>query len=146
MNSREKGKTGEREAAAFLSAHGFPARRGLQFSGSPDSPDVICPSLAGVHFEVKFTQRNDLEGWLTQAATDGAGKLPVVLHRKKRGPWIAVLRAEDLLALLRASPFAHVGVCNETRLPGPSGEASNGDRTMNGMPTPPSVSMKEVAR
>lgn len=124
MNSREKGKRGEREAAAFLSAHGFAARRGQQFSGSPESPDVACPQLADVHFEVKFTQRTELENWLTQAVTDAAGKLPVVLHRKTRGPWIAVLRAEDLLALLRNTPFSRVGDQPEqTRNPGPSGEA-----------------------
>lgn len=124
MNSREKGKRGEREAAAFLSSHGFTARRGQQFSGSPDSPDVVCPQLADVHFEVKYTQRTELELWLRQAATDAAGKLPVVLHRKTRGPWIAVLRAEDLLTLLRNTPFSRVGDQPEqTRLPGPSGEA-----------------------
>jgi len=123
MNSRRKGKRGEREAAAFLTGNGFPARRGQQFAGSPDSPDVVCPLLPGVHLEVKRCERTDLEGWLRQATADAGGKLPVVLHRKTRGPWIAVLRAEDLLALLRNSSFARVGVCNETRNPGPSGEA-----------------------
>ena len=37
MNSRRKGKVGEREFAALLREHGFDARRGQQFSGSPDS-------------------------------------------------------------------------------------------------------------
>ena len=123
MNSREKGKAGEREAAAFLTLNGLPARRGCQFSGSPDSPDVVCPLLPGVHLEVKRCERTDLEGWLAQATADAGGKLPVVIHRKNNGTWIGILRAEDLLALLRASHFARVGACNETRNPGPSGEA-----------------------
>ena len=36
MNSRRKGKVGEREFAALLRENGFDARRGQQFSGSPD--------------------------------------------------------------------------------------------------------------
>lgn len=33
MNSRNKGKRGEREFAALLREHGFDARRGQQFAG-----------------------------------------------------------------------------------------------------------------
>ena len=64
MNSRQKGKRGEREAAVFLTVNGLPARRGQQFSGSPDSPDVVCPLLPGVHLEVKRCERTNLEAWL----------------------------------------------------------------------------------
>lgn len=109
MNSRAKGKRGEREAAAFLTANGYPARRGCQFSGSPDSPDVICPFFHGVHFEVKRTQRTDLEGWLDQAIADAGEKLPVVIHRKNHGRWIGILRAEDLLKLLSQTNSSRVG-------------------------------------
>jgi len=45
MNSREKGKRGERQWRDELRANGYAARRGQQFSGSPDSPDVICDGL-----------------------------------------------------------------------------------------------------
>lgn len=124
MNSRAKGKRGEREAAAFLTVNGFPARRGCQFAGSPDSPDVACPFFVGVHFEVKRTQRTDLEGWLAQAVADAGTKLPVVLHRKNRGPWIAVLRAEDALALLRDTNSGRVArMQTETCQTGSTGEA-----------------------
>jgi hypothetical protein len=124
VNSRAKGKRGEREAAAFLTANGYPARRGCQFSGSPDSPDVECPFFVGVHFEVKRTQRTDLEGWLAQAAKDAGTKLPLVLHRKNRGPWIAILRAEDAFALLRDTNSGRVArIENHHRQTGPSGEA-----------------------
>jgi hypothetical protein len=37
MNSREKGKRGERAWRDELRAAGYDARRGQQFSGSPDS-------------------------------------------------------------------------------------------------------------
>ncbi len=101
MNSRQKGKRGELDAAAFLSEQGFPARRGQQFAGSPDTPDVLCPLLKHVHFEIKRTQRTDLYGWIKQAVTDAGEKMPVVLHRKNNAEWLAIIRAPDLLALLR---------------------------------------------
>lgn len=131
MNSRQKGKRGEREAALFLTQHGCPARRGQQFAGSPDSPDVVCPFLHDVHFEVKRTKRTDLEGWLEQAARDAGSQLPVVLHRKNKGPWVGILRAEDLLALLRDTNSSRVGASKQpARTPGTSGEAGTKDPTM----------------
>jgi len=45
MNSREKGKRGERQWRDELRANGYTARRGQQFAGSPDSPDVVCEEL-----------------------------------------------------------------------------------------------------
>lgn len=54
VNSSQKGKRGEREFAAHLRDLGFEARRGQQHKGGNDSPDVLCPDLAGLHFEVKF--------------------------------------------------------------------------------------------
>ena len=39
-NSRRKGKEGELEVARILRDHGYDSRRGVQYSGSPDSPDV----------------------------------------------------------------------------------------------------------
>lgn len=115
MNSREKGKRGEREAASFLTDEGFPARRGQQFAGSPDSPDVVCPFLKGVHFEVKRTQRTDLYGWLAQAKADAGAKLPVVLHRKNDARWVAILDARDLLALVRETTLPRAGQEQENR-------------------------------
>lgn len=56
MNSRAKGQRGERELADFITAAGFPARRGQQFAGGPDSPDVVCPGLP-FHIEAKRTER-----------------------------------------------------------------------------------------
>lgn len=60
MNSKRKGKVGEREFAALLREHGFDARRGVQFSGGADSPDVVSDALAWLHIEVKRTQALNL--------------------------------------------------------------------------------------
>ena len=100
INSRTKGKTGELEFAAVLKAKKLDARRGQQFSGGKDSPDVICSSLTGVHFEVKRVQAGNPYKWLDQAQRDGVGKLPVVAHRKNRKDWIAILPMDVLLDLL----------------------------------------------
>ena len=70
MNSREKGKRGERQWRDELRAQGYAARRGQQFSGSPDSPDVVCDDLPWAHFEVKLVERLDLDGAMEQARRD----------------------------------------------------------------------------
>lgn len=100
INSRSKGKRGELEAAELIRKHGFAARRGQQFKGSPDSPDVVT-SVEGFHFEVKRTESISVYMALGQAEADaGKGEVPVVLHRKNRKDWVAILRADDLLALV----------------------------------------------
>ena len=70
MNSREKGKRGERQWRDELRANGYMARRGQQFAGSPDSPDVVCPDLAGIHFEVKAVERLNIYDAMEQARRD----------------------------------------------------------------------------
>ena len=53
LRSRNKGKRGEREAAAQIRRlFRTDARRGRQFSGSDESPDIVA-AIEDVHFEVK---------------------------------------------------------------------------------------------
>ena len=102
--SRRKGKVGERELAALLCAEGFPATRGAQHRGGPGSPDVLCESLPGIHFECKRTERLDLYGALMQARSEsGPGQVGVVAHRRNDSEWVAILRLEDFVAILRES-------------------------------------------
>lgn len=101
MKSRRKGKTGEREAAReFSRVLGVQARRGQQYAGGEDSPDVVtdCEEL---HVEVKRTESLRLYQALEQAINDAGDKLPIVLHRSNRKPWVAILRLEDLPRLQR---------------------------------------------
>lgn len=101
INSRQKGAQGEREFAALLKAAGLEARRGQQFSGSTDSPDVVCSGLTRVHFEVKRVQAGTPYDWLAQAMRDaGLESIPVVAHRKNNKDWIAILPMDKLLELL----------------------------------------------
>ena len=101
LNSRQKGKVGELEFAAFLREHGFvDARRGVQYHGGAESPDVV--GIPGLHIEVKRCERGSLYAWLSQATDDaGAGKIPVVAHRRSRKQWAAILSFENLIELMR---------------------------------------------
>jgi hypothetical protein len=94
-NSRAKGARGEREAArAVAQTLKCTARRGQQFSGSPDSPDIKT-SIPGIHFEVKRTERGNVHQWMAQAVGDAGAQVPVVLHRKNNEPWLLIVRLED---------------------------------------------------
>jgi len=101
MNSRNKGKVGEREFASLLREHGYDARRGQQFSGSPDSPDVVSDALAWLHVEVKRVQNLNLTDACVQAEGDCGGKPWVVAHRRNHAPWLITMRAEFFFDLIR---------------------------------------------
>jgi len=101
MNSREKGKRGERQWRDEVRAHGYPARRGQQFSGSPESPDVICEGLPWIHFEVKVVERLNLTAAMVQARRDAGGKAAFVAHRRNYWPWLVTMDAERFYRLLR---------------------------------------------
>ena len=105
-NSRAKGVRGEREWRDQLRDAGFEARRGQQFSGSPDSPDVVCPSLPDVHFEVKRVERLNVEDAMRQARMDaGLNLIPVLAHRRNGEPWKVTMDAKDWFNLVRESEW-----------------------------------------
>lgn len=101
VNSRAKGKRGELQLAHTLTALGYPAERGQQRKGGEDSPDVLCPSLAGFHIEAKFTATCQLHSpkklaqWDAQARRDaGQFRTPLVVHRWNGCTtwWVRVLK------------------------------------------------------
>src|SRR5687767_9991850 len=101
MNARQKGKVGEREFASLLRENGFDARRGQQFSGGADSPDVVSDALAWLHVEVKRVQALNLGDACAQAEGDCGGKPWIVAHRKNHAPWLITMKAETFFRLLR---------------------------------------------
>lgn len=105
VNSRAKGKVGELEFAALLRKHGFDGRRGQQFAGGADSPDVVSEDLDCYHFEVKRVQKGSLYDWLDQASKDASKstgfKVPVVAHRKNNKKWVAILDMDDFLCMVK---------------------------------------------
>lgn len=101
MNSRQKGARGEREAAAaWATVMGCRARRGQQFSGGTDSPDVVS-DYGNIHLEVKRVERGNPYWWVEQAERDCGGKIPLVLHRKDRKDWLVVMRLADVPRLAK---------------------------------------------
>jgi len=98
-SEREKGARGEREVAAILRAHGFECERtpnsgGLQVKGD----------LAGsfpAHVEVKFQETARPWAYWEQASNEAPiGLMPVVAFRRKRSPWLAIVKLEDLAELM----------------------------------------------
>lgn len=159
MNSRQKGKRGERAWRDELRAHGFDARRGQQFCGSPDSPDVVCEALADFHFEVKRVERLNINDAMDQARRDcrekaqkvaeestspqplspcGEGngarlrKVPVVAHRRSFCPWLVTVEGETFFRLLRGD-FLECGVRSaECRVESSEGNGTNATNGTNG--------------
>lgn len=99
MNSRAKGARGEREAAAaWVDAVGGTARRGQQFAGGTDSPDVVT-SFPSIHLEVKRVEKGNPYAWMEQAIRDAGGRCPVVLHKRNNKPWLLIVRLSDVQRL-----------------------------------------------
>jgi len=98
--SKDKGKRGELELAAELrKLFGIEARRGVQYQGGKDSPDVIT-DIPNIHVEVKRTERLSLYPAMKQATKDAGDKLPIVFHRQNREGWLAIIRLNDLPELI----------------------------------------------
>lgn len=100
INSREKGKRGEREWAKICREQGFTnARRGQQYSGI-DGQDVV--GLKGIHIEVKRVERLNIEKALQQAERDKKDEeMPIVAHRRNNEDWKVTMRAEDWFKLYK---------------------------------------------
>jgi hypothetical protein len=103
--SRQKGKRGERECAVELGqllglAKGA-ARRGVQFAGGPDSPDVVLDGVA-IHVEAKRVERLQLWAAIEQAKKDSPpGKTPVVWHKANRRGSVVIVQTAMLVDLAR---------------------------------------------
>lgn len=102
-DSRAKGARGEREAAQeWAKIMGGHARRGQQFSGGKDSPDIVI-AHRNIHVEVKRVEAGNPYKWMEQAVRDAADKVPVVLHRKNNQEWLLIVRLADVPRFLAAA-------------------------------------------
>ena len=135
--SREKGKRGEREFAAFLRDLGIEARRTQQFSGTEGTADVSS-SLDGVHLEVKRYAGIAAFRFLEQAERDSdPDDLPVVAMREDRGEWAIMLRAKHLpeMAMKTAAALGmSAAISDSSRPSSPDGTpkaTSDGSRSTN---------------
>ncbi len=101
-HSRDKGARGERAWGSYLTAQGWPSRRGIQFQGGAGSPDVQT-AMEGVHFEVKNTEQLRIWDAMHQAIDDaGPVLMPVVAFKRNRHDWLVILTADDFCKLKRS--------------------------------------------
>lgn len=100
--SKQKGKRGEREAAAELGdVFACNARRGVQYQGSAESPDVVLEGVP-VHVECKRTETLNVYKALEQATNDAGNKTPIVWHRRNGKPSVVIVQTSDLVAFADA--------------------------------------------
>lgn len=102
--SRNKGKRGEREAAKYLSnILGIPLRRGVQYKGTPDSPDIA--GFERLHPEVKRDERTigkALYKALEQAEEESGDATPFVISRRNYHEWVIAVTGSNLLSFVKA--------------------------------------------
>lgn len=102
INSRAKGARGERQWRDQLRAEGYTAKRGQQFAGGQDSPDVVCEELKGkLHFEVKCVQNLNLDKACEQAERDANGIAWAVASKKNGKHWKVTMSSDTFFKLLR---------------------------------------------
>lgn len=99
MNSRSKGKRGELELAKELRKYGFDARRGVQYKGGQDSPDVI--GLPGIHIECKRVEALNIYHAVEQAEHDAGQNVPVVMHRKNNQKWLVTMSLDQWMRIYK---------------------------------------------
>jgi Holliday junction resolvase len=106
LNSRTKGKVGERELRDKIREHGFDAFRGQQYCGLRGNGDVVSPELP-VHWECKRVQNLNVYKAYEQAINDSSNSInpyPVVAHRRNGDKrWLATIDLDHLLKILRRS-------------------------------------------
>lgn len=99
---RRKGATGELEVVSILKLSGWPLARRTHDGREQALRGDIANGPAGVHLEVKRSERTSIWDWYGQAESDaGIAQIPVVAFRRSRSPWLALIELDELLPLLK---------------------------------------------
>lgn len=96
---RDKGRRGEREVAAMYESHGLEVR-GLEGSGDHL---IVCGPHSGIvlHSESKRQETARPWAWWEQASAETEPGAKTVVHfRRSRSPWLALILADELAALV----------------------------------------------
>ena len=99
-HSRRKGAAFERELVhRFREAMpGAEVKRGLQYRGGEEVPDIDCPVFWP---ELKRGKKPNVRGALRQAINDAPqGRIPVAVIRDDRSAPFAVIQLDDFLDLV----------------------------------------------
>lgn len=103
-SQRTKGAAGEREFCKLLAEHGFPDPKRLLGQARDGGGDVPTPPIL---WEVKRRQRVAVYDFMRQCVDaipnrkEGDCHLPAVALRADGEDWLVVMRAADLLPLLK---------------------------------------------
>lgn len=99
INSRQKGKRGELEAAAEWNKHlpNAHSRRSQQHSGTESASDLISPGTPHLWLEVKRVERGlDLYAVMDKSREQCGELCPVVLHRKNATEWLVTFPLDQI--------------------------------------------------
>ena len=97
---RNKGARAEREAAAALRAIGLEAERSAR--NGVDAGEDLYHGFPGARIEVKWTESWRIPEWWTKLVAEAGRLMPVLMIRRRRLPWLMVIRVEDFPALAAA--------------------------------------------
>ena len=111
MNSRDKGKRGERELASKLQEYGYDAHRSVQYCGANGDADLY--GLPNIHIECKRAERLNIEDAMAQSERDASavGDIPTVFHRKNGHKWLVTMRMEDWMEMYALSGVGDLRRC-----------------------------------
>lgn len=99
INSRQKGKRGELEAAAEWNrlVPNANSRRSQQHSGTESASDLISPGTPHLWLEVKRVERGLNLHAVMEKSREQCGELcPVVLHRQNEKEWLVTFPLEQI--------------------------------------------------
>lgn len=100
INSKDKGRRGERQLARKLKEYGYDCRRSQQYCGVAGDADVI--GLDGIHIECKRVERLNIENAIAQAKHDAKDdEMPCVFHRKNNCEWLVTMPLDNWIELYR---------------------------------------------
>ena len=109
INSRDKGKRGERMWRDVCRSHGFDkVRRTAQYCGNTgDASD--CVGLPNIHQEVKFVENLNVRKAYEQAEHDAkkSGDMPIVAWKKSNQKWLVIMSADDWFRIYKESELSN---------------------------------------
>lgn len=96
INSREKGKRGEREFAKAMQEAGYDCRRNLLEQCRGGGHDIL--GLTGWAPEIKRHETLEVSKWWSQTLDQAkkAGAKPVLAYRQNRKPWRIVILLSEI--------------------------------------------------
>lgn len=105
VNSKQKGKAFERAVANMFKEYGYDAHRTAQFRGNTGQAADV-EGVPYLSLECKHQERMYLYDWMEQAERDaaaqGKGNTPVVVHKQNRKEVLVSMRFADFVEMYKA--------------------------------------------